>query len=253
MMKPEYDNAVLRQLAKRKSVRAFEDRPIAPANRAAILEAACQAPTAGNQQLYTIIDVTDPEKKAMLADSCDHQPFIATAPMLLVFCADCLKWRDAYLAAGCDPRESGAGDLLLAVIDAAIAAQNAVTAAWSLGIGSCYIGDILENREAQKHILGLPDQVVPAVLLVFGHPTEQQRGRRKPDRAAMEYIVHENAYHRLDPAELEAMLSPRAGAMGFAAWVKAFCERKFNSDFSREMTRSVRAYLEEFEYTGIDN
>ena len=247
------DNIVLRQLAGRKSVRVFEDRPISPEDRAAILHAACQAPTAGNQQLYTIIDVTDPEKKAMLAETCDRQAFIATAPMVLVFCADCLRWRDAYLAAGCAPRESGAGDLLLAVVDSAIAAQNAVTAAWSLGIGSCYIGDVTENREVHKAILGLPDQVVPAVMLVFGHPTEQQRNRRKPGRAAMEYIVHENAYHRLDPAELKSMLSPRAGAMDYDAWVRAFCERKYNSDFSREMTRSVRAYLEEFRGLGFDD
>ena len=50
---------------------------------------------------------------------------------------------------GCDPRRPGEGDLLLATADAAIAAQNAVTAAWSLGIGSCYIGDVMENCEKQ--------------------------------------------------------------------------------------------------------
>ena len=241
------DNIVLRQLAGRKSVRVFEDRPISPEDRAAILHAACQAPTAGNQQLYTIIDVTDPEKKAMLAETCDRQAFIATAPMVLVFCADCLRWRDAYLAAGCAPRESGVGDLLLAVIDAAIAAQNAVTAAWSLGIGSCYIGDILENREIQKAVLGLPDHVVPAVMAVFGHPTAQLRARKQPERAAMEYIVHENEYRRLSGDALRDMLAPRAGALGFDAWVRAFCQRKFNSDFSREMDRSVKAWLAEFE------
>ena len=43
------------------------------------------------------------------------------------------------------------------------------------------------------------------------------------------------------------MLAPRAGAPGFEAWTRAFCQRKFNSDFSREMNRSVGAYLKEFE------
>ena len=86
------------------------------------------APTAGNQQLYTIINVTDPKLKEQLSESCDHQPFIAKAPLVLVFCADCRKWYNAFLAYGCQPRKPGVGDLLLAVSDTNIAAQNAVMA-----------------------------------------------------------------------------------------------------------------------------
>ena len=116
-------NAILSALAARKSVRVFTPDPVTPDERAAILNAAFQAPTAGNQQLYTILDITDPALKEALADSCDHQPFIAKAPLVLVFCADCKKWYDAYLEVGCTPRTPGAGDLMLAVTDAAIAAQ----------------------------------------------------------------------------------------------------------------------------------
>ena len=115
-----------------------------------ILTAALQAPSAGNQQLYTIIDVKDQSIKEQLSESCDHQPFIAKAKMVLVFVADPLKWHDAFTYGDCKPRELGVGDLLLAVDDALIAAQNAVTAAWSLGIGSCYIGDIMENRKSKR-------------------------------------------------------------------------------------------------------
>lgn len=126
-------NEVLSQLHARKSVRAFLDRPIPPEARRAILEAACAAPTAGNQQLYTILDITDQAVKDTLADTCDHQPFIARAPLVLLFCADCQKWYDAFAAGGCSPRRPGPGDLWLALSDANIAAQNAVTAAapWS--------------------------------------------------------------------------------------------------------------------------
>ena len=160
-------NEVLSQLHARKSVRAFLDRPISPEARRAILEAACAAPTAGNQQLYTILDITDQAVKDTLADTCDHQPFIAQAPLVLLFCADCQKWYDAFAAGGCSPRRPGPGDLWLALSDANIAAQNAVTAAWSLGIGSCYIGDILEQVETHRTLLRLPEYVVPAALLVF--------------------------------------------------------------------------------------
>ena len=90
-----------------------------------------QAPTAGCQQLYTILDITDQNLKEALAESCDHQPFNCKGTDVLVFCADCKKWYDAYLEAGCKPRKPDVGDLMLAVTDTAIAAQNAVVAAES--------------------------------------------------------------------------------------------------------------------------
>ena len=93
-------NTILTALSARKSVRVFTPDPVTPDERAAILNAAFQAPTAGNQQLYTILDITDPALKAALADLCDHQPFIAGAPLVLVFLADCRRWLNAYHAAG---------------------------------------------------------------------------------------------------------------------------------------------------------
>ena len=240
-------NSTIEQLLARKSVRAYEDRPIPREEKELILRAAMEAPTAGNQQLYTIIDVTDPEWKARLAESCDHQPFIARAPLVLVFCADCLKWLRAYEEAGCAPRRPGAGDLMLAVTDAAIAAQNAVTAAWSLGIGSCYIGDIMEQREVQREILGLPEYVFPAVMAVFGYPTEQQMKRPKPERFELSDIVCENSYREKDGEALRRMFARRGGEQGFDVWMRKFHDRKYDSDFAREMTRSVEAYLREYQ------
>ena len=240
-------NTVINQLIERKSVRVFTDRQISAEEKNAILEAAVNAPTAGNQQLYTIIDVTDQSIKQALAESCDHQPFIATAPLVLVFCADCRKWYNAFLESGCEPRNPGVGDLMLAVSDTNIAAQNAVTAAHSLGVGSCYIGDIMENAEIQCKLLNLPKYVFPAAMLVFGYPTEQQLNREKPKRADMKHIVHENGYRDMDANELRDMLYDKKGERSYEDWIKAFCNRKYNSDFSIEMTRSVKVFLEDFE------
>ncbi len=240
-------NDVIKQLKERKSVRVFTDRQITPEEVSAILEAAVNAPTAGNQQLYTIINVTDPQLKAQLAESCDHQPFIAKAPLVLIFCADCRKWYNTFLEYGCEPRKPGVGDLLLAVSDTNIAAQNAVVAAQSMGIGSCYIGDIMENTEQHRQLLSLPPYVFPAAMLVFGYPTEQQMERHKPPRSEMHHIVHENGYRDMDANELKQMLSVKAGQRDFEEWIKAFCNRKYNSDFSREMTRSVQIYLDDFQ------
>ena len=145
------ENEVLRQLEARKSVRVFTDEPVTAEERSAIVHAAFMAPTAGNQQLYTILDITDPALKATLADLCDHQPFIAKAQLVLVCLADCRRWLNAYHAAGMpDARKPGYGDLMLAMADTCIAAQNAVTAAESLGIGSCYIGDVIESAEPMR-------------------------------------------------------------------------------------------------------
>lgn len=239
-------NQTISELCARKSVRAFEKKAIPADMKRQILLAAAAAPTAGNQQLYTILDITDPALKARLAETCDHQPFIAESEMALIFCADCRKWYDAFADAGCEPRKPGAGDLLIAVSDANIAAQNAVTAAWSLGIGSCYIGDVMENCEIHRELLQLPEYVFPAAMIVFGWPTQQQTEREKPQRAELEHIVHENGYRRMDRDELRRLFGPKAGQRGYEDWMQAFCKRKYNSDFSREMTRSVETYLNDF-------
>ena len=240
-------NAILQSLHDRKSVRAFTDQPVAEETKLAILTAAVQAPTAGNQQLYTILDITDQTVKEKLVPLCDNQPFIATAPLVLIFLADCRKWHEAFRLGGCEPRKPGLGDLMLAVSDTNIAAQNAVVAAESLGLGSCYIGDVMENDEGIRALLKLPEYVFPAAMLVMGYPTEQQKQRPKPERCALKHIVHENAYRTMEAEELEAMLSYKAGERPYAEWLEAFCTRKYNSDFSREMTRSVTAYCKQFE------
>ena len=125
-------NQIIQSLMDRKSVRSFTSQEIPENIVQEILEASAQAPTAGNQQLYTILRISDPEKKRRLSISCDNQPFIKEAKLVLVYCADCLKWYRAFEQAGCEPRKPGEGDLMLAVCDAVIAAQNAVVAAQSV-------------------------------------------------------------------------------------------------------------------------
>ena len=136
---------------------------------------------------------------------------------------------------------------MLAVTDTAIAAQNAVVAAQSFGIGSCYIGDIMENCEEQRRILNLPEYVFPAVMLVFGWPTKQQLERTKPQRCDQKHIVHENTYRSMDGNELREMFGYQCKNRSFENWMNAFCNRKYDSDFAKEMTRSVGEYLKQFE------
>lgn len=239
-------NEIIKALAVRKSVRSYTDREISSDCKEKILRAATEAPTAGNQQMYTILDITSQELKDKLSVTCDNQPFIATGKMVLIFCADFHKWYQAFTLAGCSPRRPGPGDFLLAVEDAAIAAQNAVTAAESLGIGSCYIGDIMENYELHRELLHLPEFVFPALMLVFGYPTPQQQEREKPKRAALDFIVHENAYPDFSPEEICQNIADLKGS-DFDQWMQRFCQRKYQADFSLEMSRSVAAALKEFQ------
>ncbi len=236
-------NPTLEALSRRKSVRAYTDRPISPDAKKAILNAALQAPTAGNMTLYTILDITDPAIKARLAVTCDDQPFIASAPMVLIFCADYHRWYELFKRHVSPLRAPSHGDLLLANADALIAAQNAVVAAESLGIGSCYIGDITEQFEIHRQLLQLPDYVVPACMLCFGYPTQQQLDREKPPRFSPEHIVHENGYspEKAGAEAMEQMLLQRSelpDGLTIQEWTRRFCARKWNSDFSAEMSRS---------------
>ena len=238
-------NQTIAQLHARKSVRVYEDRPLEAAVKQAILEAAIQAPSAGNMALYTILDITDPAIKAALAESCDHQPFIATAPMVLIFCADYRRWYESFRHWVADARQPGLGDLFLAQADAIIAAQNAVVAAESFEVGSCYIGDIIEHFEYHRELLNLPDYVVPAAMLCFGYPTQQQCRREKPARFQVADMVHENGYdcNKSDAMPRMLMERQKISQEAVSHWLERMCQRKWNSEFSREMTRSAQAMV----------
>ncbi|MBR2836567.1 MAG: nitroreductase family protein [Coriobacteriales bacterium] len=246
-------NATIEALFSRKSVRAYTDEEITPEEEQVILEAACQAPTAGNQQMYSIIVVRDRAKIEALIKSCDNQPFIGEAQLVLAFCADVRRWWRVFEAAGCEPRDPGPGDMVLAMQDALIAAQNAVTAAESLGIGSCYIGDFMEHYDEQRSILNLPKYVVPATILVLGYPTQQQKDRKKPPRFDLDVVVFEDEYRDLPVEDVRAACAKKIGSVDASRGpesIKAFCDRKWNSGFSCEMSRSIAQALEQFTFRG---
>ncbi len=238
-------NEILRSLSARKSVRAYTERPIEADKKRAILEAAIQAPTAGNMSLFTILDITDRAIKERLAVTCDNQPFIAKAPLVLVFCADYRRWYDVFCTYEDAVRQPAEGDLLLAMADTLIAAQNAVVAAESLGLGSCYIGDIIENYEVHKELLHLPRYVAPVCMLCIGYPTAQQQSRGKPPRFAVEELVCENTYTSISGEAMGERMARRDGidADRLPERIRAFCTRKWNSDFSVEMSRSAAAII----------
>lgn len=232
-------NETIELMMKRKSVRAFEEKEIPADVKETILSAAMRAPTAGNMMLYSILDVTDQKLKDTLAVTCDHQPFIATAPMVLIFLADDRRWYRKFQQAGCNPPAPRLSDLILAENDAVIAAHAACVAAESLGVGSCYIGDVIEQWETHRDIFDLPPYTAPVSMLVFGYPTQQQKERQLTSRYPKNMIVFENQYHDLTEDELNDFCdSERA---------KRICDFKYTSDFALEMERSAGEILKNWE------
>lgn len=286
---PELANPVLDCIEHRSSTRAFSDDPVTPEERHAILHAASRAPSAGAMMFYSILSVDDPATRRELCTCCDDQPFMLKAPFWLLFVADNRKWLDLYEQTGCydDPalanaperagyRKPGLGDLLLACEDTMCAAQTAVIAAESLGIGSCYIGDVIERGEQVAELLGLPAGTVPLALLVFGHKRPAKPGEvsvsctvddapaAESSPASVSKAARVNTPHPVrglymperyrvpapeeraeQIAELDAKFTPHAVANGAPAGerVRKLYHRKHTSDFMAEMNRSADWWL----------
>ena len=81
-------NETLKVIENRCSTRNYSATPISEEEKEAIIHSALRAPTAGNLMLYSIIEIADQKLKDKLAVTCDNQPFIAKAPLALLFAAD---------------------------------------------------------------------------------------------------------------------------------------------------------------------
>ncbi|MCS5420726.1 MULTISPECIES: nitroreductase family protein [Psychrilyobacter] len=240
-------NETLKTINNRVSLRWYEKKKISTEHMDKIIESAIGAPTAGNMVMYSIIHIQNKKTMKKLAISCDSQPFIGTASDILIFVADFNKWNSYYKNEGvyCDKgRRPGNAEMLLAFEDTMIASENAVIAGESLGIGSCYIGDILENYEYHKELLDLPDYTIPLGMLTFGYyPKDYKRVKR--ERFNREFIVFDEKYKKLDKAELKTMFELKEKEFSTKdsnegkSFAGEFYKRKTNSDFMENFERSV--------------
>lgn len=249
-------------IERRSSTRKFADEPITDDQRAAVLHAATRAPSAGAMMMYSIIDIQKQETLDRLSVLCDNQPFIAKAKWALVFVVDYCKWIDLFEHTGCftdefvqktgrSPRRTcSLGDFAIAAQDAVIAAQTAAIAAEAVGLGSCYIGDIVENAEEVGELLGLPAHTMPLSMLVFGVPHKERPATPHP----VENLVMSERYRRADEAimdaqvaEMDAMFRPHATEAG--ARVIDIYTRKHTSDFMAEMNRSMERWFSNWSAT----
>jgi len=244
----------LDMLENRVSLRRYKDKDIKPSDLNKIIHSAMRAPTAGNLMHYSILVIKNKEKKKILSESCDNQSFIAQAPVILIFLADLQRMYDYFevcdLKKYCENnnmrfKNPNLASLFLGAGDAFIAAQNAVIAAESLGIGSCYIGDLIENYELKKDLFNLSQYTMPLVMLTFGYYPDDFK-KRKSNRFNKEYIVFKEEYRRLDEKELIDMYKRREerirpdnklNAENFGQYIY---KKKIDSKFFEEMERSLK-------------
>lgn len=254
-------NDTLKLIENRISLRKYDKRDIDDSVLNKILKSMMRAPTAGNMMMYSVIVIKDKKTKEILSKTCDNQPFIAKAPVLMLFVADLEKWNRYYKISKVEEFEKKrngkyfeptTADLFLGINDALIAAQTAVIAAESLGIGSCYIGDILENYEIHRELLDLPKYVFPITLLTFGYYEEDYK-RKITDRFGMEYIVFDEKYKNMNDDKIKEMfcgkekLFNEKNSYGAENFGQMFYARKNGAEFFKEMKRSIEEMLKNWE------
>lgn len=178
---PAAPNPVLQSLLAHRSVRTFDPAPLDEGTLEWLIAAAQSAPSSSNLQTWSVIAVEDAERKARLAEFAGNQGHVREAPLVLVWLADLARLRGLAQQAqvpieGTEYLDSS----LMGVIDAVLAAQNAVIAAQSLGLGTVYLGAIRNQPERVAAELGLPPGVFAVVGLCVGRPDASRPAAVKP-------------------------------------------------------------------------
>jgi len=158
----------------RRSTRKFLDKTVEEEKLRAVLEAGRLAPSARNMQDWRFIVVRDEATRKGLAEAARNQEFVARAPVVIAAC--------------------GTSDLIMTcgqpayVVDVAIAVDHMTLAAFSLGLGTCWIGAFYEDKV--KKILGVPDEVRVVALLPLGYPADSKPAT--PRKSLEEVVAYEH-------------------------------------------------------------
>jgi hypothetical protein len=187
-------NPVIESLLGHRSVRAYLSDPLPPGTLDTLVAAAQSASTSSNLQAWSVVAVEDPQRRARLAALAGNQSHVAQAPLFLVWLADLSRLREVSQqrqqpATGLDYLEL----LLVAVVDAALAAQNAAVAIESLDLSCVYIGGLRNHPEKVAAELNLP----PGVFAVFGMCVGYEDPERPADikpRLPQSVVLHREQY-----------------------------------------------------------
>jgi nitroreductase len=167
-----------------------------------LVAAAQSAPSSSNLQAMSIIVVEDRDRMRRLSKLAAGQRHVAEAPLLLMFIADLSRLREICTrltgsAEGLDYVET----FIVALTDAAFAAQNTLVALESLGLGGCYIGAMRNHPREVAAELGLPPGAFAVFGLTIGYPDPAVETGVKP-RLAQQIVLHRERYHHADSTDI---------------------------------------------------
>ncbi|WP_107677069.1 NADPH-dependent oxidoreductase [Agrobacterium sp. LAD9] len=189
---PPFWNDTIDALLNHRTARAYLPKALPEGSLELLVAAAQSAPTSSNLQAWSVVAVQDKERKARLAGFTGGNAHIKDAPVFLIWLIDLKRLRTVASNHG----NSGEGldyleSFLIGAIDAALAAQNAVAAIDSLGLGSCYVGGIRNRPEDVSRELNLPPETIAVFGLTVGYPDPAVKTDVKPRLPQSSILFHE--------------------------------------------------------------
>lgn len=187
----EYINDTIRTQLEHRTIREFTDKVISEDILGQLIQVASRTATSNGLQACSIIRVTDQTIKNSLAEIC-KQEYVARMPELWIFIVD--QYRNGQIANANDCQEDSIGDMdrfFQGFTDACLMAQNVENAAESIGLGTVYLGSILNDPARTTKLLGLPKLTFPVLGIGFGYPNQEPQLKPRMD---MELRMFENKY-----------------------------------------------------------
>lgn len=165
-------NETIKKQLSHRTIREFKDQNIDENTLNTLFEVANRTASSTGMQSYSIIRITDKEKRKKISEIC-KQSYVETAPELLLFIVDVFRNAKISEEMGEDlPNKNDMDRFFQGFTDGAIACQNMVVAIESLGMGAVYLGSMLNDSKALIEILDLPELTFPIVGLAFGYPAQ---------------------------------------------------------------------------------
>jgi len=190
---PDVEECLAKFLTHR-SVRKYSDQLISRELMSSLISCGQSAATSSNLQLWSVISVQEPERRATIAKMCGDQDQVHKAPWFLAFIVDLNRVAIAAEQVGEIPAALSTAEFYtMGCVDAALAAERMLTAAESIGISGCYIGALRNDAYGIKEFLQLPDRCFGVFGLCLGYPAENVTAEIKP-RLGQESVWFEEIY-----------------------------------------------------------
>lgn len=228
-----------------RSIRKYKNEKISDDILLNILKAATRAATNGNMQLYSIIITTDEEDKKALMPLHFNQEMVIDAPVLLTFCADLNRFTKWCQYRNANPGYDNLLFLLSAIADTILAAQNAIIAAESYGLGTCILGTPLYTAREHIEFFDLPKLVLPVIAVTIGYPDENPP---LTDRLPLEAVIHQSKYQDYDKNAIDLYFEEKenldlykeiVNENGLENLAQVFTERRYTKKDNEEISSKL--------------